>query len=238
MNAPPRDLVFAGGALRYLPGRVLEPGEALFDPAQSSARPVGTGGRQAAWYMCVAGLGSAVLRHYRRGGLVARLSRDRYFWTGAARTRSFAEFNLLYFMHEQGLPVPQPLAASYWRARFTYRAALITELIPNASTLAGALERCPVGAVAGAIYAMHEAGVWHADLNAFNILIDGEGKVWLVDFDRGRRCVMGPGRRKANLLRLRRSLIKTADAAGERAWEEINRAYAVLAVGSKAENAL
>jgi 3-deoxy-D-manno-octulosonic acid kinase len=141
-------------------------------------------------------------------------------------------------MHERGLPVPQPLAASYWRARFTYRAALITELIPNASTLAGALERYPAGAVADAIYAMHEAGVWHADLNAFNILIDGEGKVWLVDFDRGRRCVMGPGRRKANLLRLRRSLIKTAGATGERAWEEINRAYAVLAVGSEAENAL
>ena len=39
--------------------------------------------------------GECVLRHYHRGGLVAALMRDRYLWTGADRSRGFAEFRLL-----------------------------------------------------------------------------------------------------------------------------------------------
>ena len=60
---------------------------------------------------------SLVLRHYRRGGLIARISADRYLWRGADRTRSFQEWQLLYLMHRAGLPVPQPVAAGYRRTR-------------------------------------------------------------------------------------------------------------------------
>ena len=35
-----------------------------------------------------------VLRHYRRGGLAARVLDDTYLWTGEANTRSFVEFNV------------------------------------------------------------------------------------------------------------------------------------------------
>jgi 3-deoxy-D-manno-octulosonic acid kinase len=227
--AAPETLAFTGGALRFAPDRVTEPGPQLFDPANPAlaARPVSVGGRQAAWY--VGGPGAeAVLRHYRRGGLIARISLDRYLWTGAARTRSFAEFDILDFLYRKGLPVPRPLAAAYWRCGLRYRAAIVTELIPEARTLARSLDDCRPEAIAAAIHAVHEAGVWHADLNAFNILLDGAGKTWLIDFDRGRRCVVDAARRQANLQRLRRSLAKVAGPAGERCWEAINLAYTEL----------
>lgn len=227
---PPRDLFFAGGAMRFAPDRIPEPSPALFDPATPGLRatPVGVGGRQAAWYVHGPGLDNAVLRQYRRGGLIARLSHDHYFWAGAGRTRSFAEFDLMHFMAGRGLPVPRPLAAAYWRSGPVYRAALLTECIPQARALAKMLEACNPQRVAGAIYAMHEAGVWHADLNAFNILIDHTGKVWLIDFDRGRRRTMTSGPRTQNLQRLRRSLVKVAGAAGDRYWLAVNQAYTGL----------
>jgi 3-deoxy-D-manno-octulosonic acid kinase len=56
---------------------------------------------------------------------------------------------------------------------------------------------------------LHRAGVDHADLNAHNILLDSQGVVSVIDFDRGR--LRSPGSwRNANLLRLHRSLGKIA----------------------------
>lgn len=228
--ADSQDMVFDGGAMRFAPDRILKPTAALFDPATPGlgATPVGVGGRQAAWYVQGQGLGVAVLRHYRRGGLIARLSREHYLWTGAQRTRSFAEFDLMEFMFEQGLSVPRPLAAAYWRRGPVYRAALLTERIPQARALAKVLETCDPQQVANTIYAMHEAGVWHADLNAFNILLDQADKVWLIDFDRGRKRIMERALRTDNLQRLRRSLLKVAGTAGEQYWIAVNQAYARL----------
>jgi len=220
------DAPFAGGAVRFDRTRIASPDVSLFDPhaAHLDARPVHEGGRQAAWY--VAGeFGAGLLRHYRRGGLAARLSRDRYVWTGAENTRSFAEFDLLRFMRQRDLPVPAPLAAAYWRDGPVYRAAILIDRIPGVSPLAKRLPPASCGPVARAIFAMHEAGVWHADLNAYNILLDGRDRVWLIDFDRGRRLALSRRRRQANLRRLRRSLIKTDGAAGLLYWEGVDRAY-------------
>lgn len=219
-------LVFSGGAIRFDPDRIARPDAFLFDPAapQLQAAPVQVGGRQAAWY--VAGdFGSGVLRHYHRGGFMARLSLDHYVWAGARRTRSFAEFELLDFMSRRGLAVPKPLAAIYWRYAASYRAAILVERISNVQALAKALTQPHHRAVARAIFAMHNAGVWHADLNAYNILLDGRNQAWLIDFDRGRRRAVTPRLRDANLLRLRRSLIKVAGTVGLDYWNEINRAY-------------
>jgi 3-deoxy-D-manno-octulosonic acid kinase len=54
----------------------------------------------------------------------------------------------------------------------------------------------------------HRAGICHADLNAHNVLIDGDGRVYVIDFDRG--SVRDPAGRwtRANLARLRHSLEK------------------------------
>ena len=217
-------LRFASGAMCFDLCRVPAPSPDLFDPRNLllGARQVQVGGRRSAWF--VSGeFGPAVLRHYRRGGLVARLSRDRYVWTGPASTRSFAEFEVLSFLYERGVAVPAPLAAAYWRKGVLYRAAILIQRIPDVHTLAEALD-APL-AVAQAIHAMHEAGVWHADLNAYNILLDKAGTAWLIDFDRARRRVMDSAARQANLMRLRRSLQKVAGMRGLDCWQQIQQAY-------------
>lgn len=227
MSSPAPDtgfLSFAAGAMCFDPARVTAAGPALFDPADPAlgAIPVSVGGRQSAWFVSN-GFGAAVLRHYRRGGLAARVSRDRYLWTGAASTRSFAEFRILRFLHERGLRVPAPLAGAYWRSGLFYRAAILVERIEGVRTLAQALDAPE--AVAEAIHAMHEAGVWHADLNAYNILLDEADRAWLIDFDRARRRPLGAGLRQSNLMRLRRSLRKVAGERGLDCWEQVQRAY-------------
>ncbi len=59
----------------------------------------------------------------------------------------------------------------------------------------------------------HRAGVWHADLNAHNVMIAPDG-LYLIDFDRGEsaRACYGSMAAMANLQRLRRSLLKLGAA--------------------------
>lgn len=228
MNDSARTLLaLAHGGLCFDPGRINHPSEALFDPAHPSlsAQPVQEGGRRSAWF--VSGeFGRAVLRHYRRGGMVAKLSRKHYVFTGASSTRSFAEFQVMQYLQTQGVRVPTPLAAAYWRSGLFYRAAILIERVENVRTLAGSLDA--PAAVAQAIHAMHEADVWHADLNAFNILLDAENRAWLIDFDRATRRTMSAALRRSNMLRLRRSLIKVAGPAGDACWSQIMSVYAQL----------
>jgi 3-deoxy-D-manno-octulosonic acid kinase len=207
--------------------RVQAPDVALFDPAYygNRAEPVQAGGRQAAWFVD-ADYGHAVLRHYRRGGMVAHLSRQRYIWLGEARTRCFMEFHLLESLSAQGLPVPEPLAAAYWKTGpLSYEAAILVKRLPDVRPLARLLDQPVWDVAADAIARMHQAGVWHADLNAYNILIDARGKAWIIDFDRGRQGGVSRLQRRSNLDRLRRSLEKVAGAPGLAFFEKLNRSY-------------
>ncbi len=157
-----------------------------------------------------------VLRHYQRGGLVAQLVRDRFLYLGDERTRPVREWMLLSSMWEQGLPVPRPVAARIDRpARSaTYRADLITERVPQAVSLSVMLAREHVDEsvwrnMGQAIRRFHDAGIFHADLNAHNILVQAGGRVFLIDFDKGSRRRAGRWTR-SNLERLLRSLNKIA----------------------------
>lgn len=132
-------------------------------------------------------LGQAVLRVYHRGGMVRHLSASSYVYTGADRTRPFAEWRVNRRLLEAGLPVPEPLAAAFERHGPFYRGALLTRRIPAAAPLPEAAGRMAsadwkklgkmLGRAAG-------AGLRHPDLNANNILMDTNGKFWLLDFDR------------------------------------------------------
>ena len=169
--------------------------------------------------------GQCVLRHYHRGGLVARLMGDRYLWRGAARTRCFAELRLLGAIAALGLPGPQPVAARYQRQGMFYTADLMTRRIVDAQTLAECLaaQRLDSGLAesTGELVArFHRAGIWHADLNAHNVMVCSN-ELYLIDFDRGELRQPASSWQLANLQRLRRSLVKLGAAAqGEASFEE------------------
>ncbi|MDP8984838.1 MAG: 3-deoxy-D-manno-octulosonic acid kinase [Pseudomonadota bacterium] len=239
----------AGGALLVDPDAVDEdprpvakgvPGAELdtwFEPAFWASRGElidVTGGRGAAWFIASASRQWA-LRHYRRGGFVARLSTDGYVWAGEARVRAFAEWRLLAELVRRGLPVPTPVAARYRRRGLLYRCDLITLRIADARPLSalltlGPLQESAWREVGATVAKLHAAGADHADLNAHNILRDSAGTVSVIDFDRGRLRPPGPWRR-ANLSRLRRSLRKvTRDLPPDRfpaaAWDWLLAGYA------------
>lgn len=222
------------GAIVFDPARLRQADAALLDPAAWGARatPVAEGGRGAAWF--VRGeFGDGVLRHYRRGGLAARLSRDTYLWRGAGRTRSLAEFRLLAELRRAALPVPAPLAAGFWRRGPVYRAAILVERIPDVRALASWLAGAPAQAadapwesVGAAVARLHRAGVQHRDLNAHNVLVDAAGATWLIDFDRARRREPAPGWRLGNLARLARSLAKlSGDDRWRAGYGRLRQAY-------------
>jgi len=212
-----RRKVVAGGAMLYDASRAGNLSTEVFDPVLLARRGQIVGearGRGTTWFLSVQNR-SWVLRHYRRGGLIRRLSRDRYVWQGEENTRSFAEWQLTYHLHRAGLPVPAPIAARYRKLGFSYRGDIITERLPDVWSLGQALDAMPLSllawiAIGRCLRRFHELGVYHADLNAHNILL-GNGtddeRVFLIDFDRG--SLRKPGFWKDdNLVRLRRSLEK------------------------------
>lgn len=199
------------------------------DAYGEQARPVGAeGGRGSAWFVTGA-FGDAVLRRYRRGGMLGRIVHDRYVWQGVESTRCVREYRLLRALHAQQLPVPAPLAAGWWRQGPTYRQALLTARVPQSESLAGRLARnmhvAPWDAAGAMIARFHLAGVDHADLNAHNILVDAEERLWLIDFDRGSQGAHNANVGERNLQRLRRSLNKIGGPAGEAGWQRLYAAW-------------
>jgi 3-deoxy-D-manno-octulosonic acid kinase len=164
------------------------------------------------------------LRHHRRRGMAAYLSRDRFLWRNENRTRPIRELHLLLRMHAAELPVPVPVAARYERQRLTYRGGVITHAVPDAESLAERLIAGDVGlatwaAIGRCIRRFHDFGICHADLSAGNILLRGEDQVLLTGFDGSARRAPGMWR-DANLARLRSSLDALEDGRPTRRFDD------------------
>jgi 3-deoxy-D-manno-octulosonic acid kinase len=232
-----RHVAVGGGAMLYDASRAGNLAPTWLESQYWVARNAVVGqarGRGNALFIAAEGL-QLVLRHYHRGGLLRGLLRDRYLYVGQWRTRPFHEWCLTYHLHRHGLPVPVPIAARFRRVGLQYTGDLLTERIEAARSLA---ERV-VGeglalsdwiAVGRCIRRFHDFGLCHADLNAHNLLFDAAGAVHLIDFD---RCRLRPRGMwcDANLVRLRRSLLKITDPLpGDRfndtEWQSLLAGYA------------
>lgn len=223
--------------------QVQHPGPALFD--EHNWRSMGAvrgeaAGRGSALFLDTP-FGAAVLRRYLRGGWPAKVSRDRYLFNGWERSRPLDEFRILADLATHGFPVPDPLAAITKRSGPFYTGALLTRRIPGAETLADLVpdrhdDTALWRAVGACIRRFHDFGLVHADLNARNILVDDEDRVFLIDFDRARISRGDTKAYASNLARLARSFDKlwppALAASRPSCWKALKEGYEAEAVSS------
>jgi 3-deoxy-D-manno-octulosonic acid kinase len=144
--------------------------------------------------------------------MMRHISRDKYAFQQLETTRSFAEFNILKRLNERGFAVPKPAAAQVVREGLRYRADLLTHKIPEARDLVRVLQTPKntlfYQSLGRFIANFHQHGVYHADLNIQNILLDQQDNFWLIDFDRARLIKPEKHWQQRNLKRLKRSFEK------------------------------
>ena len=155
-----------------------------------------------------------MLKHYHRGGMAAHFLKDYYFYMGHRRVHVFREWRLLHQLQRWHLPVPTPCAASYTFRLVFYTADMILGSCRPARPVSSLLceqdiEERHWQLIGKTIRRFHNKNVFHADLNAHNILLLPEkDQVFLVDFDRSFICKKRNSWQQSNLDRLSRSLEK------------------------------
>jgi len=189
--------------------------EDIFEPRRwpnADIVPGDSGGRGATLFINHSG-DDWVLRHYHRGGVIGRILQDQYLWLGPGQSRPCIEWDLLAELQKLELPAPVPVAARYVRHGFYYTADLITRRLPDVVPLSrrmqtNTLTKAIWQAVGSCIRLFHQSNVYHADLNAHNLQIGRDNRIWLLDFDRGRIMRGGGKWQQENLDRLQRSFDK------------------------------
>lgn len=162
--------------------------------------------------------GQFVIRQYLRGGFIRKFTEESFFFTGYQRSRPYKELALLEYMQEQRLPAPKPIAGICYKKGTSYRASIMTQLIPDAMELFQLLlptefevndwPKVNWQAIGSTIRRFHDAGVDHSDLNCHNIMLDKSNKIWLIDFDKCSQRSPNKAWQQKNLARLQRSLEK------------------------------
>lgn len=175
-----------------------------------------------------------VVRPYLRGGAVARVLVDRHLALGSPRP--WIEERAIAALAHAGIPSVEVIGGVVRPAGLWYRAEIVTRFVPRTRTLADALfaadggdETLPTNTrevwlrqAAGLCTRIATAGVLHQDLNARNLLLDGD-ELRVIDLDRARTGVRDPSRdARAMTSRLARSLrkfeVSTGRPLGAAAW--------------------
>ena len=165
--------------------------------------------------------GNLVVRDYWHGGLFGNVLKD-IFWQGF---RPIKELLICEGACKKGIRTIEIIAIVKNRVLGPfYRSKLISREIRDSVDLMEFLLRVDnqtilakkkeiISKVAQAIKIMHDAGIYHADLNLKNILLQkpnrGEFVVYIIDLDKSREFKeLNLQRRMKNLMRLDRSLEK------------------------------
>lgn len=146
---------------------------------------------------------------------MAKVSTDKFLFKGIAKTRCYEELSVLQHLLKAKVNVPAPIAGRVRRSGLFYSADIITALIDNATELHEILQTRAVDvdvwqAIGVQIKKMHNAQVFHGDINVKNVMLSENAQVptvHLLDFD---KCEIRHGEhwKQANVLRFKRSLLK------------------------------
>lgn len=170
------------------------------------------------------GNGGIVIRQYRRGGKVQRFVSSLYW--GASRP--LQELWVSTQAQARGVATAEIIAACHLDVcGLLHRGYLVSREIPAGQDLADYLVSLPhplprarllqkrkaVEKLGTLVRTMHDAGIWHADLNLKNLVLEGgdaeAGRGYVIDFDKSKVYASLPERKRINnLLRLNRSAEK------------------------------
>lgn len=228
-------------ALPWLEG-VLEAGQALHAWAHRhpDGRDLGGRGNARSVPAAFGGGGRWVIRHYLRGGAVARWLTDRYLALG--EPRPFREARRSAEARRRGVPTPRVVAGATYRAGAFYRADLVTDEIPHGVDLARLLVspappdrgEAVLAAAGTLVRTLERNGLLHPDVHAGNVVIqdlEGSVRAHLVDLDRCRLRPAGvPAPGHSMRRRLERSLRKLERRSGAAlppsAWAALRGGFA------------
>jgi len=152
-------------------------------------------GRGGAMRVTLRGGKVVFVRQYLRGGLVRFFVHDLFL---LRPPRPMRELEATETARAAGCHVPIVHAVAVEESGPFYRGWIVTSAIDGARAYIDVLAagdeaaRAALLTAAGAaIRGLHDAGVYHPDLNGHNLLVDAEGKVAVIDFDRA--VVAAPG---------------------------------------------
>jgi len=169
-------------------------------------------GRRGLGAVELSGVGSLVIKSYMRGGLLRFFGSDLHLWLGKPRAQ--VEFEMLQEVLACGVGAPQPVAFVV-QGQLFYRNWLVTRRIPEARNLVILLKeneelaRLTTERCAAFLVRLIERGIYHVDMHPGNIVVDGEGNPYLLDFDKALKVNMRKSvLRDKYLCRWRRAVLK------------------------------
>ena len=169
----------------FTPSQMKQLVAALQMPPQTADHLLG--GRGSVYRTHLDGVGPIMVKHYRRGGLLANLITRYYLRT--TKTRGQIEFEQMELARSLGCGAPEPVAYASC-GRFFYRAWLVTREVKRSQTMAQLSHTSSERAAAAMTALRHQAtiliknNIMHADFHPGNVLVDEDDEVYLIDFDK------------------------------------------------------
>lgn len=126
--------------------------------------------------------------------MVVWISYDQYFWCGLDWICSFVEFWLMCVLCEKKLLVLWLIVVFYMCEGLCYWVVILMEWIEGVCLLVDCVLVVGWGVfweeIGCLIVCFYCVGLDYVDFNVYNILFDGSGYGWLIDFDCGVICIL------------------------------------------------